>query len=67
MDKSEWFIVGFIVAMGTPAVVLWTGSFFAGWLFFTIVSFIAECFHMVFRRMDTLLKAVERGQQDHSI
>jgi len=68
MDKSEWFIVGFIALMGGGAVGWWTeGSLPAMWLGITIVSFIAECFNMVLRRMNMLLKVVERGKQDLSL
>ncbi len=68
MDKGEWFKIGFLGAMGVMAVAWWTeGSLSAIWLFTTIVSFIAECFYMVLRRMDTILKVVEQGQQDLSI
>jgi len=62
MNRDEWIIVGFLGVMGVSAVGWWTeGSLPALWLGTTIWSLVAEGFNMVFRRMDTLVKVVERG------
>jgi len=67
MTRMEGYVLAFICAMGFASVFFWTGNILAGWVFVSIAALIGECTDALVRRMEMLLKAIERGQPNLSV
>jgi len=71
MKKVRLVLFAFLIGTGSISVYFWTGSLLAAWVYTSILVFIGECIaefgELVDRRMNMLLEAVERGQQDLSL